>query len=195
MLGVLIVIGRVLLLPRLLCGQSWSVCIHTCIHTDVLIWNPTPEVILAFSFSVFLSFLTMRNLASVSDTFIDLINALWYLLCLLLSPPWQGPPSSVCSSSDTLLWTPAAPCISAIEPPCSALTHGFRTELFRVHAKSLQSCSTPCDPLDYSPSGSFVLGILQARILEWIAVQSSRGSSWPREWKFKGPFNQFWVTS
>ena len=43
-----------------------------------------------------------------------------------------------------------------------------------VHAKSLQSCPTLCDPMDYSPPGSSVQGILWARILEWVAVPSSR---------------------
>ena len=33
-----------------------------------------------------------------------------------------------------------------------------------------QSCPTLCDPMDYSPSGSSVHGILQARILEWVAI-------------------------
>ena len=41
---------------------------------------------------------------------------------------------------------------------------------------------TPCDPVDCSPPGSSVHGILQARILEWIAISSSRGSSWDRTW-------------
>ena len=39
-----------------------------------------------------------------------------------------------------------------------------------------------CDPVDCSPPGSSVRGILQARILEWIAMPSSMGSSWPRDW-------------
>ena len=43
----------------------------------------------------------------------------------------------------------------------------------------LQSCPTLGDPMDYSPPGSSVHGILQARILEWVAMLSSRGSSWP----------------
>ena len=43
-----------------------------------------------------------------------------------------------------------------------------------VHAKSLQSCPILCDPTDYSPPGFSVQGILQARILEWVAVPSSR---------------------
>ena len=40
-------------------------------------------------------------------------------------------------------------------------------------AKSLQSCLTLCDPIDSSPSGSSVPGILQARILEWVAIAFS----------------------
>ena len=44
-------------------------------------------------------------------------------------------------------------------------------------AKSLQSCPTLCDPMDCGPPGSSVHGILQARILKWVAVPSSRGSS------------------
>ena len=41
-------------------------------------------------------------------------------------------------------------------------------------AKSLQSCPTLCDPMDSSPPGSSVHGILQARILEWAAISFSR---------------------
>ena len=44
-----------------------------------------------------------------------------------------------------------------------------------------QSCLTLCDPLDCSPPGSSVHGILQARILEWIAMPFSRESSRPRK--------------
>ena len=42
-------------------------------------------------------------------------------------------------------------------------------------AKSLQSCPTLCDPVDCSPPGSSIHGILRARILEWVAILSSRG--------------------
>ena len=49
-------------------------------------------------------------------------------------------------------------------------------------AKSLQSCSTLCDPIDGSPRGSPVPGILQARTLEWVAISFS--SAW--KWKVKG---------
>ena len=48
-------------------------------------------------------------------------------------------------------------------------------------AKSLQSCPTLCDPIDGSPPGSPVPGILQARTLEWVAISFS--SAW--KWKVK----------
>ena len=44
-------------------------------------------------------------------------------------------------------------------------------------AKLLQSCPTPCDPIDGSPSGSTVHGIFQARVLEWGAIAFS--APWP----------------
>ena len=45
-------------------------------------------------------------------------------------------------------------------------------------AKSLQSCSTLCDPIDGSPPGSAVPGILQARTLEWVAISFSNAWKW-----------------
>ena len=45
----------------------------------------------------------------------------------------------------------------------------------------VQSCLTPCDPMDCSPPGSSVHGISQARVLEWVAISSSRGSSQLRD--------------
>ena len=45
-----------------------------------------------------------------------------------------------------------------------------------------QPCLTLCDPMDYSPPGSSVHGISQARILEWVAISFSRRSSQPRDW-------------
>ena len=50
-----------------------------------------------------------------------------------------------------------------------------------VHAKSLQLCPTLYDSMNYSPPGSSVHGILQARILEWVAMPTSRGSSQSRD--------------
>ena len=61
-----------------------------------------------------------------------------------------------------------------------------------------QSCPTFCDPMDCSPPGSSVHGILQTRILEWVASPFSRESSRPRDrtWasRIAGRFFTVWVT-
>ena len=44
-----------------------------------------------------------------------------------------------------------------------------------------QSCPSLCNPMDYSSPGSSVHGLLQTRILEWVAIPFSRGSSQPRD--------------
>ena len=61
-----------------------------------------------------------------------------------------------------------------------------------------QSCLTLCNPMDCSPPGFSVHRILQARILEWVAISFSRGSSQPRNWTkvsyIAGRFFTIWVT-
>ena len=47
----------------------------------------------------------------------------------------------------------------------------------KVRVLITQSCPTLCNPMDCNPPGSSVLGILQARILEWVAILFSKGSS------------------
>ena len=73
------------------------------------------------------------------------------------------------SSSRRLYWT-----LQDESNTCSILPA-------RVHVQSLQSCPTLYYPVDCSPPGSFIHGILQARILECLALPSSRGSSQPRD--------------
>ena len=58
------------------------------------------------------------------------------------------------------------------------MTSPLTSGLGRWHVNMVQSCLTLCDP---SPLGSSVHGILQARILEWVAISSSKGSSPPRD--------------
>ena len=53
---------------------------------------------------------------------------------------------------------------------------------YRVCVLVAQSCSILWDPMNCSLPGSPVHGILQARILEWVAISFSRGSSWLRNW-------------
>ena len=55
----------------------------------------------------------------------------------------------------------------------SKSTEGFRPVSAAAAAESLQSCPTLCDPIDGSPPGSPVPGILQARTLEWVAISFS----------------------
>ena len=95
-----------------------------------------------------------------------------------------------------------------IEPRSPTLqAHAFPTELCRkllslpivyprpgsVSVKVTQSCPTLCDPMDYT-----VHGIFQAKILEWIAIPLSRGSSQPRDWTqvscTAGRFFTIWAT-
>ena len=78
----------------------------------------------------------------------------------LLIQPWQ--PRGNCTRKDDILH--------------------IKYILHCVHPKSIQSCSTLCDPTDRSPPGSSVHGILQARVLEWVAILFSRGSSRPKDW-------------
>ena len=49
-------------------------------------------------------------------------------------------------------------------------------------SKVAQSCLTLCNPVDCSLPGSSIHEILQAKILEWVAISFSRGSSWTRDW-------------
>ena len=55
---------------------------------------------------------------------------------------------------------------------CNKAVYGVQPRHATV-AKSLQSCPTLCDPIDSSPPGSAIPGILQARTLEWVAIAFS----------------------
>ena len=70
--------------------------------------------------------------------------------------------------------------------------------LLKVKVLVVQSCLTLCNSMDYIPSQSCVHGILQARILEWVAIPFSRGPSQPRDWTHisctAGRFCTNWAT-
>ena len=78
----------------------------------------------------------------------------------------QQPPKARFTS--TFLWV-FIPFLSSNWEPIVSLLSLFR----RVRL---------CDPTDCSPPGSTVRGVLQARIVEWVVMPSSRGSSWARDW-------------
>jgi len=78
-----------------------------------------------------------------------------------------------------LLW----PCHAANSPSWLGLSQGTSGcgliwSMSAAAAKSLQSCPTLCDPIDGSPPGSPVPGILQARTLEWVAISFSSAWKW-----------------
>ena len=76
---------------------------------------------------------------------------------------------------DVIDWLPAVPSESRIW----GVTPG---EFHSVLCLVAHSCLTLCDLTDYSPPGSSVREILQARIQEWVVMPSSSGSSWTRDW-------------
>ena len=86
------------------------------------------------------------------------VKVKWLSRVLLLATPWtvahQAPPSMGFSRQE--YW-------SVVPLPSLVLSH--------------QTCPTLCDPMDCNPPGSSVHGILQAGILEWVAMPSPRGSS------------------
>ena len=80
----------------------------------------------------------------------------------------------------TLLWKS---CYSSLHSPINwtqYVTH-ILFEKQCICGSDTQSCPTLCDLMDYSPPGSSVREILQARMLEWVAIPFSRGSSHPRD--------------
>ena len=95
--------------------------------------------------------------------------------CLLIS--WPDSPSAVILETKKI----KSVTVSIVSAP---ICHGVMGPddmilvLVAAAAKSLQSCSTLCDPIDGSPPGPTVPGILQARTLEWVAVFSSNAWKW-----------------
>ena len=80
-------------------------------------------------------------------------------------------------------------------PKCKEGSHWLSMKVKMLVA---QSCPTLCNPKDRSPPGSSVHGILQARVLECVAIPFSRGSSRPRDWTqvscIAGRFFTVWAT-
>ena len=77
--------------------------------------------------------------------------------------------------------------------------HSSSVQCFGFHLVLVaQSCPTLCNTMDCSLPGSSAHGILQARILEWVAIPFSRGSSWPRDWTrvsyITSRFSTTWAT-
>ena len=105
-------------------------------------------------------------------------------LCCVWMSYWHFFVMYICNvracSASSVVSNSATPWPVACQAPVSM---GFPSwEYWRACAKSLQSYPPLCDPMDYSPPGFSVHGFLQARLLEWRAFPSSRGSSQSRDW-------------
>ena len=87
----------------------------------------------------------------------------------VLDPWWISAINSDCSPC--LWWL-------SLLGPCLGLPEPHSVKWAAAAAKSLQSCPTLCDPIDGSPPGSPILGILQARTLEWVAISFSNAWKW-----------------
>ena len=77
-------------------------------------------------------------------------------------------------------WTKIILLFPRLHPSTAFQTFLLTMKAVAAAAKSLQSCLTLCDPIDGSPPGSAVPGILQAKTLEWVAISFSNA------WKLKG---------
>ena len=86
-------------------------------------------------------------------------------------------------SSCSAVAAPGFSCPYGFKPVSLALVGDFSSTANREVKRSevAQSCPTLCNPMDCSLPGSSVHGIFQARILEWVAISFSRGSSQPRD--------------
>ena len=94
-------------------------------------------------------------------------------------------------------WYPTMPWYTAMNwvvplPNLNVETLSLTVTIFAAAAaaKSLQSCPTLCDPIDGSPPGSAVPGILQTRTLEWVAISFSNAGKWKVKVK---SFSRVWL--
>ena len=101
----------------------------------------------------------------------------WGLGTTARAPQWEKPLQREACALES------SPCPPQLEQrPHAAMktqhSHKHINKYFAAAAKSLQSCPTLCNPIDGSPPGSSVPGILQARTLEWVAISFSNARKW-----------------
>ena len=162
-------------------------CLEKSIYLPVRAnsWDP---LLLLLSHSVTSdSFETPWTVAYQASPFIKLPRQK-YWSGLLFSSPGDLPDPGIEPVSPALVGE-----LFTTEPP------GGSSEVHYCYCLVAKSCLTLCDPRYCSLPGSSVHGILQARILEWVAIFFSRGSSWPRDWTqvscIRGRFLIVWATA
>ena len=100
------------------------------------------------------------------------------LRCLLLRRKVMTNLDSIFKSRDITLPTKVRLVKAMVFPVVMYVCKNWTVKKAAAAAKSLQSCLTLCDPIDLSPPGSPVPGILQARTLEWVAISFTNAWKW-----------------
>ena len=101
---------------------------------------------------------------SVPDSHVSYVQAYLEVRCLEMK--------LIQKVRESVILTEIGKCRDIEDGPISAICECLFSHIL-IAAKSLQSCPTLCDPIDGSPPGSPVPGILQARTLEWVAISFS----------------------
>ena len=109
-----------------------------------------------------------RTLGNLSHLRASVFLLLPHLLLLLLR---RFSPVRFCETPETA--APYPPINGQIRTPTKSFDSGCCSSYAAAAAKSRQSCPTLCNPIDGSPPGSPIPGILQARTLEWVAISFS----------------------
>ena len=135
----------------LLILNHWSFC-----FSDIIFLWASSSIESATLFHLLFS---SRSLTTISQFDSHLI---WHFLDLMASVYWRS------SNRNLVLSQIFFNCLIYLSIKIFPLSSAAAAA-----AKSLQSCPTLCDPIDSSPPGSSVPGILQARILEWVAISFS----------------------
>ena len=118
--------------------------------------------------------LRMRWLDSITESINMRLSKLWEIMGG--RRVWCAPVNGVTKSQTQSDWTTfTTSVITAATTTAASVTIAAAAA---AAAKSLQSCPTLCDPIDGSPPGSPVPGILQARVLEWGAIPFSNAWKW-----------------
>ena len=142
---------------------------------------------------------TIKLFVAYLKLILDYAHPLFYLVvqemldCLflfLLLPGWGFDNDSVLLTTApggapfcgvSFHWALKIPSRSLPTPHCFQSLRASPSLDGNSESEVAQSCPTLWNPVDCSPSCSFVHGIFRARVLEWVAISFSRGSSWPRD--------------
>ena len=148
-------------------------------HTASDANNAKAETLLQMSF--FLGYVVFPGSGGPILFFSNYILCVYWLLRQHISAQWK-PSYKLFTKNSSLKAVPIVKCkhqknaYKCIAGKCK------QKQKYVVYVLT-QLCPTVCDPVNYSPPGFSVHGILQARILDWVAISSSsRGSSQPRDW-------------